>query len=137
VTDAAWRSRRANIAGFLGNDRIDLRISSIGNARWRVAGKTQDRVAGCIDLDLGFTPATNLLALRRLSLKVGQCAEAPAAYLEFPRMRFVRLPQTYERLGRTEYRYEAPTVGYFATLQVSPSGAVIEYPGLFERVVSG
>src|SRR5262245_23152843 len=102
VTDTAWRSRRAYIAGFLGNERIDLRMRAIGNARWRVAGKPQDNVAGCVDVDLGFTPATNLIALRRLSLKVGQYAEAPAAYLEFPKMRLVKLPQTYKRVGRAE-----------------------------------
>jgi hypothetical protein len=137
VTDAAWRSRRADIAGFLGNKEIALRIVSVGSARWRVAGKPQNNVAGCIDVDLGFTPATNLVVLRRLSLRVGQNAEAPAAYLEFPGMRFVRLPQTYTRLGRAEYKYEAPTVGYSGTLRVSPSGAVLHYPGLFERVASG
>ena len=81
MTDAAWRSRRAKVAGFLGNERLDLRISSIGNTRWRVAGKPLNSVTGCIDVDLGFTPATNLIAIRRLSLKVGQYAEAPAAYL--------------------------------------------------------
>lgn len=83
------------------------------------------------------TPATNLIALRRLSLKVSQCEEAPAAYLQFPQMRLVRLPQTYLRIGRTEYKYDAPTVGYSGTLRVLPSGAVIQYPRLFERVTSG
>lgn len=90
-----------------------------------------------MDIDLGFTPATNLIALRRLSLKVGQRAEAPAAYLRFPQMRLVMLPQTYLRVGRTEYEYHAPTVGYAGTLRVLPSGEITQYPGLFERVTSG
>jgi hypothetical protein len=137
VTDAAWRTRRASVAGFLGNKAIDVHISSAGSGNWRIAGKPQNNIAGCIDVDLGFTPATNLTVLRRLSLKVGQRAEAPAAYLEFPRMRFVRLPQTYFRVGRTEYAYKAPTVGYSGTLHVTPSGVVTRYPGLFERVTSG
>jgi hypothetical protein len=91
-------------------------------------------VAGCLDVDLGFTPATNLFALRRLALKVGQHAEAPAAYLEFPSLRVTTLPQRYKRTGRTEYAYEAPTVGYSGTLRVSSLGAVVQYPGLFELV---
>ena len=41
---------------------------------WFANGVEQDNVAGCLDLDLGFTPATNLFAIRRLSLKVGQRA---------------------------------------------------------------
>jgi hypothetical protein len=137
MTDATWKTRRANVEGFLGNKAIDLNIISAGSGHWRIDGKPQKNIAGCIDVDLGFTPATNLIILRRLALKVGQRAEAPAAYLEFPKMRFVRLPQTYLRIGRTEYEYKAPTVGYYGTLLVAPSGVVTRYPGLFELVTSG
>lgn len=83
-----------------------------------------------------FTPATNLLALRRLALAVGEEAQAPAAYLAFPSMHFKLLPQRYKRLSRTEYDYESPSFGYRGTLRVSPIGAVLEYPGLFQAVPS-
>jgi len=137
TTDVAWRTQRAHVAGFLGDRAIDVSIRSARRATWQIAGRPQRDVAGCVDVDLGFTPATNLIVLRRLSLKIGQRAEAPAAYLEFPRMRFVRLPQTYVRIGRTSYAYEAPTVGYSGTLRVTPAGVVTWYPGLFERVTGG
>jgi hypothetical protein len=137
LADRAWHTRRARVWGYVGQKAVDLRIASAGAARWRLNGVPKPRVTGCVDVDLGFTPATNLIALRRLALKVGQGAEAPAAYLAFPEMRLVRLPQTYRRTGRTEYQYEAPTVGYSGTLCVSPTGAVSRYPGLFERVTSG
>jgi uncharacterized protein len=136
IADGAFRTKSAAVAGYLGKKAIDIRIRSAGSERWRVDGTLIADVAGCIDVDLGFTPATNLLALRRLALKVGQRADAPAAYLEFPRLRFTKLPQRYERTGRTEYAYEAPTIGYAGTLQVSASGAIVEYPGLFELVSS-
>ncbi len=128
--DAAWRARSEKVSGFLGKKAVDLRIRSAGTGPWKVNGVSKVSVRNCVDIDLGFTPATNLIALRRLSLKVGQRAEAPAAYLQFPEMRLVVLPQTYLRIGRAEY--EAPTVGYSGTLRVLPSG-----PGLFERVASG
>jgi uncharacterized protein len=134
VTDVAFRAKSATIVGYLGKKAIDIRIRSAGTRGWRVNGALNSRVAECIDVDLGFTPATNLLALLRLALKVGQRAEAPAAYLEFPSLRFTKLPQRYERTGRTEYAYEAPTVGYSGTLQVSSIGAIVQYPGLFELV---
>jgi hypothetical protein len=134
IADVAFRTKSAAVVGYLGKKAIDIRIRSAGTGRWRVDGTLIAAVAGCIDVDLGFTPATNLLALRRLALRVGQHAEAPAAYLEFPRLRFRKLPQRYERTGRTEYAYDAPSVGYTGTLQVSSLGAVIEYPGLFELV---
>lgn len=102
---------------------------------WTLIGKSIKHVAGCIDVDLGFTPATNLIVIRRLSLEVGQSAKAPAAYLLFPKMRMLKLPQTYCRVGRTECEYTAPTVGYSGTLEISTDGAVINYPGLFEQVI--
>lgn len=43
----------------------------------------------------------------------------------------------HARVGRAEYAYEAPTVGFAGTLKVSPSGAVIWYPGLFELMSTG
>jgi uncharacterized protein len=137
LADVAWKTRSAGVSGFLGRKAIDLRIRSDRACRWKVNGVAKDSVRGCIDLDLGFTPATNLIVLRRLSLRVGQRAEAPAAYLRFPDMRLVLLSQTYFRIGPNEYDYEAPAVGYRGTLQVERSGAVIRYPGLFERVTSG
>jgi uncharacterized protein len=136
VADDAFRTKSATVVGYSGKRPIDIRIRSAGIGRWRIDGVLRAEVAGCLDVDLGFTPATNLLALRRLALKVGQKADAPAAYLTFPGLRFTTLPQRYERVGRTEYSYQAPTVGYAGTLQVSSLGAVVRYPGLFELVSS-
>ena len=85
-----------------------------------------------MDIDLGFTPATNLLAIRRLKLSVGEQAEAPAAWLALPSLKLSVLPQTYLRSTQLEYEYEAPSVGYKRRLRVSKLGVVEEYPGLFE-----
>jgi uncharacterized protein len=135
ATDTVWKTRRAKIFGFIGNNAVDLRICSTSQQRWFADGVQQDKVGGCMDLDLGFTPATNLIAIRRLALKVGQRAEAPAAYLAFPKMRLEMLEQTYHRTGRTTFDYTAPRFGYADTLEVGPSGAVISYPDLFEQVL--
>jgi hypothetical protein len=134
VTDSAWKTRRADVTGYLGNRAVDVRISAAGPGRWKVGGVLQSNLAGCVDVDLGFTPATNLIVIRRLALAIGERAEAPAAYLAFPRMRFVKLPQSYHRTGKTEFDYAAPTVGYAGTLVVLPSGAVAQYPGLFALI---
>jgi hypothetical protein len=131
TVDAAWRTRSAIVDGYLGDKQVQLRISSARNVGWRAGTELQESIAGCIDVDLGFTPATNLIPIRRLSLEVGACAEAPAAYLEFPRMRWVTLPQTYRRIARRAYEYQAPTSGYAGTLEVSAIGAITHYPGLF------
>lgn len=133
LADAGFRTQSAWVAGYVGKTAVDVRIHA-GAGGWEVDGRNDPRLAGCQDVDLGFTPATNLLPLRRLALRVGQQAEAPAAYLAFPAMRFLPLPQHYRRLSRTEYDYESPTHGYRATLRVSPLGAVVDYPGLFQMI---
>ncbi|HEX9171501.1 MAG TPA: putative glycolipid-binding domain-containing protein [Telluria sp.] len=133
VADAGFRTTRAAVAGFVGNQPVDVRISATGQ-HWEVDGKRVPALAGCLDVDLGFTPATNLLPLRRLALHVGQEADAPASYLAFPAMQFTLLPQHYHRLSGAYYDYLAP--GYRGTLRVSAMGAVEHYPGLFELLWS-
>jgi hypothetical protein len=134
MADNGFRTTSASVAGFVGETPVDVRIRAIGGGGWEVNGTNAPLIAGCLDVDLGFTPATNLLPLRRLALAVGHEAEAPAAYLAFPGMEFTVLPQHYKRLSRTEYAYESASFGYRTTLRVSPIGAVVQYPGLFEMV---
>lgn len=135
LTDRRWRTRRATVTGFIGQRPLDLRLAPTA-AGWSLDGVVQ-RGLHHPDLDLGFTPATNLIPVRRLRLAVGQRAEAPAAYLEFPRLRLVELPQSYHRLDRTRYDYRSPAAGYRGILTVSPVGAVVAYPRVFRLIGGG
>ena|SRR5712692_7412959 len=100
--------------------------------RWHLNGAEQPAVRGCVDVDLGFTPATNLLQLRRVALDIGQEADVPAAWLAFPELTLERLEQRYRRRGRDTYDYRAPSVPYEAPLHVNELGFVTLYPGLWE-----
>jgi hypothetical protein len=132
---ADWTTRRATVQGHLGGTALSFRIQSSRSGRWKVDGVAQPQLDGCIDLDLAFTPATNLIAIRRLALKVGAAADAPAAYLAFPRIKFVVLPQTYRRVSAHEYDYASPTADYAGRLKVAKDGWVVDYPGIFEQVL--
>lgn len=113
--------------------RIDLPGHvSMSRGRWALNGTERPQAAGCVDVDLNFTPATNLIAIRRLALQVGDQSEAPAAWLRFPELALERLEQQYHRVALDRYDYQAPGVGYAATLQVSEIGFVTRYPGLWE-----
>jgi hypothetical protein len=105
--------------------------------RWQINGTDQPEVAGCIDVDLNFTPATNLIAIRRLALAVGDASDAPAAWLRVPELTLERLEQRYHRVGLDIYDYEAAGTGYAASLQVSDVGFVTRYPGLWEQEATG
>ena len=66
--DTDWHSRTAKVEGWIGGDQVKVSITTLPEDRWSLNGVEQPFVAGCIDVDLGFTPATNLIALRRLDL---------------------------------------------------------------------
>jgi hypothetical protein len=89
-------------------------------------------VRGCVDIDLGFSPATNLLPIRRLALNIGKEAEVRAAWLSFPALTFEVLPQVYRRVGETTYRYESGGGTFVRELQVNAVGFVTSYPGLWQ-----
>jgi hypothetical protein len=58
AADGAWKTRNAKVSGYVGKKAVDLRIASAGAARWQLNG-VLGGVTGCVDVDLGFTPATN------------------------------------------------------------------------------
>jgi len=129
--DGEWRARRGKVLGTAGGRAVDLRIERSGAGTWTVNGVEVPGLAGLLDLDLGFTPATNLFPLRRLGLEVGESADAPAAWLDDDRWTLLRLAQRYERRDQSHYWYESPSTGYQGLLTVGDDGFVREYPGLW------
>lgn len=91
-------------------------------------------VAGCLDVDLAFTPATNILPLRRLGLAVGDSREMTAAWVRFPDLSVEPLAQRYTRLDERRVRYESRGGAFTAELEVDELGLVVRYPPLWERV---
>lgn len=137
VCDSGWRTKSAHVGGLIGDREIDLDISVDRKQRWRVNGTECPAVAGCIDLDLGFSPSTNLFPIRRLSLKVGEEAEVEAAWLPFPSLSFEVLPQVYRREGERTYRYESGGGTFVRVLEVNAVGLVTSYPGLWKAESTG
>jgi hypothetical protein len=132
--DAAWRTLRGEVRGNAGPREIALNVERQSSGEWLVGNRPVPALTGLVDLDLGFTPATNLFPLRRLALEPGGSADAEAAWLDDERWVFTRLPQRYERRGVDAYWYESPTTGYTGMLRVTDDGFVRDYPGLWEAV---
>ena len=127
-----WRTTGARVTGWIGHETIDIHVERTESGAWLLDGERQDVPADILDLDLGFTPATNLLPVRRLSLAIGSEASAPAAYFDLTARQLTVLEQSYRRLDTGRYAYSAPVFGYEATLEVASVGFVRSYPGLFE-----
>lgn len=129
---ADWTTTRGRVRGHLGAIAIAYEIVR-GAAGWSVNGEHVACIDDIVDLDLGFTPATNHLQLRRANLAVGEMAEFDVAWLEgeSSASELLRLPQRYERRSVDTYWYESPTSGYSALLTVAPDGFVRHYPELW------
>lgn len=125
-------SRDAGVRAEGSRQVLELRRDDEG--RWWGNGKRLDGLDGAADVDLGFTPATNTLPIRRLSLKVGEAADLRAAWVRFPSLRVEPLPQRYSRLAGRRYRYESRGGAFVADLQVDARGLVIGYGDLWRRV---
>jgi hypothetical protein len=111
---------------------LDFRIARTPSGVWSLNGRVVPGLDGCVDLDFGFTPATNLFQLRRVALEVGQDAHVPVAWLDVPDGTLTPHHQRYERRTAEVYWYEAPRFDYFALLHVGAAGFVEKYPNLWE-----
>ena len=132
VCDEAWRTLSAEIDGWLGNTIIGIQIKTDPSQHWWLNGVEQQGIKGCIDIDLNFSPSTNLLPIRRLDLAVGKTADFQAAWLRFPSFNLELLSQQYHRLDETTYRYESAGGRFVADLKVNRSGFVVDYPGIWQ-----
>lgn len=118
ICAAAWLTNSAQVRGVMGSREIDLTISVDAERRWRLNGKECAWVEGSTDVDLGFSPSTNLFPIRRLALAVGDEAEVRAAWLPFPSLEFEVLPQVYRRVAERTDRHESRGGSFVRTLEV-------------------
>ncbi|HLY15424.1 MAG TPA: putative glycolipid-binding domain-containing protein [Candidatus Limnocylindrales bacterium] len=104
---------------------VNVRLEADGDGRWRHDGELviDDREA--LDCDLGFSPSTNTLPIRRLGLEVGQRREIAVAWILFPSFEIVLGQQSYERLAEQTWRYRS--AGFEADLTVDEDGLVEAY----------
>ncbi|GIG56715.1 hypothetical protein Lfu02_10870 [Longispora fulva] len=143
ATDELWRTRRLDVDVTGVGWRRTARLEHAAG-RWRVAtgeeGRLDGSVAGiddpdrldeAVDVDLGLSPLTNTLPVRRLDL-----LSAPVGVKHKLTMVFVRVPtlevfpheQTYTVLGPGRIGYTS--LGYTAELGLDDHGYVTHYPGL-------
>ena len=132
LCDAQWRTRSGSISGWVGGRQISLEVTIDSQGSWRMNGSVQPELTGCMDLDLNFSPSTNLLPIRRLNLPEGRSVRVTAAWLRFPEFTLEPLEQTYTRLSGNTIRYESSGGAFVAELKANPSGFVTSYPGYWE-----
>jgi uncharacterized protein len=132
-----WRTRRTLVTGSASGAPVRFEFAVDREGHWTLNGAPVPTVDGVLDIDLGFTPATNLLPIRRLDLAVGQRAPVRAVWLRFPELRVDPLEQWYWREAARVFRYDAVVDGerYQARLDTDEFGCILIYEGLWETEV--
>jgi len=129
--NARWETEEVWVDLEVAGEFRHLHLTVDEHKRWWSDNREIEPVRGCLDVDLGITPSTNTLPIRRLELAVGQAEEVRAAWVKFPELEVRLLTQTYTRIDEHTYRYESNT-GFTADLTVDSSGIVTYYPGGWE-----
>lgn len=131
ICNSNWRTVSAKVSGHVGDKSIELHILADDSGKWSINDQACPQVDGSIDIDLNFSPSTNLLPIRRLNLQKGQSALARAAWVRFPSFNVESFEQIYSRIDELTYRYESMDGTFGANLRVNETGLVIDYPGLW------
>ena len=143
---ADWSTRAVEIAMRSG-DAIEprkLRLTVVPHQRWQIEREPsqdesmpQDDVEalhGLIDVDLGFSPVTNTLPIRRLDPAIGEAIAVTAVWVRFSELTIEPLPQRYTRLAERRYRYESAGGAFVAEIEVDDLGLVTAYEGGWRRI---
>jgi uncharacterized protein len=116
----------------IGTKRVAVKIKADSKGQWLYNGERVSSVQGCIDVDLGFSPSTNLLPINRLKLLPGQAQEVTAAWVAFPSLKLKALHQTYTRIDDEHVHYESAGGKFKRDLRVNRLGFVLDYPDIWQ-----
>lgn len=127
LTDATGATTAVHVRDLRGFHQRTLQLARDAKGNWTVDGAADRLLKGCLDVDLGCSPSTNTLPIRRLHLGVGGSKTTQAAWVRFPDLVVEKTAQTYTRLDEFTYRY---TSGPFeAELIADEDGVVAQYAG--------
>ena len=141
-----WSTQAVEIAMRSGDttELRKLRLTVAPEQRWQIEREpSQDEsmpqddllaLHGLHDVDLGGSPATNTLPIRRLDPAIGETVAVTAAWVRFPELTVEPLPQRYIRLAERRYRYESAGGAFVAEIEVDDLGFVTAYEGGWRRV---
>jgi uncharacterized protein len=123
--DSAGLTRRVSVVSEGPGPAVVLELEADGRGTWRRDGAIVIESPGALDVDLGFSPSTNSLPIRRLDLAIGDGLDIEVAWILFPSFEVQLGRQRYERLGERAWRYRSE--GFEADLSVDENGLVDRY----------
>ena len=143
VTGEGWR-RRIELRRSAGDGRWSCSAEAEGEVGLPAPGGDVEALHDALDCDLGLSPLTNLMPIRRAHLHRRPGAlELVTAWVEVPALALHRYPQRYEHVSRrgelavVRFLDLGPQVGFRADLELDADGLVLAYPELARRVPEG
>jgi hypothetical protein len=131
--DETWRTTACHVVVIDPERTRRLHLHAAGDGGWHDdSGAALEALRGCTDVDLGVTPATNTLPIRRLGLAVGESSEIRAAWIRFPELTIAAAGQHYTREAERRWRYRSNT--FEAELDVDERGIVLRYGQIWNAV---
>lgn len=125
LADGTGVTTAAHVRDLRGFEQRTMTLERDAKGNWSVDGTAVRALKGCTDVDLGCSPSTNTLPIRRLRLAFGGSKTIQAAWVRFPDLTVVKAAQTYTRLDEFTYRYASGT--FEAELTVDDDGLVAAY----------
>ena len=125
LTDRAGMTTAVHVRDLRGFETRTIALERNAKGSWTVDAVAARGLKGCTDVDLGCSPSTNTLPIRRLGLATGTSQTIQAAWVRFPELTVIKTAQTYTRLDEFTYHYATGT--FEADLTVDDDGLVAEY----------
>ncbi|WP_435170878.1 putative glycolipid-binding domain-containing protein [Falsirhodobacter sp. 1013] len=137
-TDADFKTRQVRVV-YVGG--ASLHVEADGRESWHdvIGNRPLPELNGCTDVDLGITPTTNTLPIKRLKLQEQESRDIVVAYVALPDQidgDFLprRAEQRYTCLTLDRrYRYEGLFRAFTAELDIDDAGLVRDYPDTLRR----
>jgi hypothetical protein len=132
--DAQWRTRSCDVhIEAPGSSRM-IELEAGDQGLWIQDGVRIKEFDDITDVDLGFSPCTNTLPIRRLALEIGQAARISVVWLRFPDLDTLRSEQVYTRLAENVYRFDSGAGDFSAILEVDEAGIVTRYGDIWREL---
>jgi uncharacterized protein len=125
LADAAGLTTAVHVRDLRGFEVRTIALERDAKGNWTVDGAKVRGLKGCTDVDLGCSPSTNTLPIRRLALGTGASRTIQAAWIRFPELTIVKAAQIYTRLDEFTYHYASGA--FEADLTVDDDGLVTSY----------
>ncbi|RUO77459.1 putative glycolipid-binding domain-containing protein [Idiomarina seosinensis] len=124
VCSNSWHTQEVRLQQ---STMFPITFSRTNDGKWYKNRVYLPYLDGAHDIDLGFTPATNTLPIRRQQPKINDTMVCHAAWLRENDCSILPVEQYYTRLGDNLYEYHNPTSGFRTQLEVDKHGLVKDY----------